>query len=40
LIKGKWLRYTSPPRRGWQSLHWRDVIKTYARAVEEETSFS
>ena len=40
LIKGRGPRYTSPPRRGWHLLHWRGVIKNYARAVEDETSFS
>ena len=27
-------RYTTPPRRGWQSLHWSGVIKTSARVGE------
>ena len=25
---------TTPPRRGWQSIHWSGVTKNYARAVE------
>ena len=31
---GKWPRSTTPPRRGWQSLHWSGVIKSYVIAVE------
>ena len=34
-IKSRGPRYASPPRSGWQSLHWRGSIKTYVRAVEE-----
>ena len=30
----KWPRSTTPPRRGWQSMHWSGVIKNYARALE------
>ena len=29
-----WPRSTTPPRRGWQSMHWSGVIKNYARALE------
>ena len=29
---------TTPPRRGWQSMHWSGVAKDYARAVEEFSS--
>ena len=31
---GYWPRSTTPPRRGWQSMHWSGVIKNYARALE------
>jgi hypothetical protein len=24
-------RSTTPPKRGWQSMHWSDVIKNYVR---------
>ena len=32
LIEGP--RSTTPPRRGWQSLHWSGVAKSYEIAVE------
>ena len=35
---GKWPRSTTPPRRGWQSLHWSGVTKSYVIAVEMITS--
>ena len=38
VASGKWLRSTTPPRRGWQSMHWSGVIKNYVRALEEATS--
>ena len=38
VASGKWLRSTTPPRRGWQSMHWSGVIKNYVRALEETTS--
>ena len=38
MASGEWPRSTTPPRRGWQSLHWSGVIKNYARALEESTS--
>ena len=31
---GEWPRSTTPPRRGWQSLHWSGVAKGYMIAVE------
>ena len=36
---GRRLRYTTPPRRGWHSLHWSGVIKTSARVGEETIKF-
>jgi hypothetical protein len=38
VASGKWLRSTTAPRRGWQSMHWSVVIKKYMRALEETTS--
>ena len=35
---GKWPRSTTPPRRGWQSLHWSGVTKSYVLVVEVITS--
>ena len=35
---GKWPRSTTPPRRGWQSVHLSGVIKNHVRAVEAATS--
>ena len=31
-------RSTTPPRRGWQSLHWSGVVKSYWTVVEEISS--
>ena len=36
---GRRPRYTTPPRRGWHSLHWSGVIKTSARVGEEKIKF-
>ena len=36
---GRWPRYTTPPRRGWHSLHLRGVIKTSARVGEGKIKF-
>ena len=30
----EWPRSTTPPRRGWQSLHWSGVVKSYLIVVE------
>ena len=38
VASGKWPKSATPPRRGWQSMHWSGVIKNYARALEESTS--
>ena len=38
VASGKWPRSTTPPRRGWQSLHWSGVTKSYVIAVEVITS--
>ena len=32
------IRSTTPPRRGWQSLHWSGVVKSYWTVVEEISS--
>ena len=34
VASGEWPRSTTPPRRGWQSLHWSGVAKSYEIAVE------
>ena len=34
----EWPRSTTPPRRGWQSLHWSGVVKSYWTVVEEISS--
>ena len=38
VASGNGPRSTTPPRRGWQSMHWSGVAKNYARAVEEISS--
>ena len=38
VASGNGPRSTTPPRRGWQSMHWSGVTKNYARAVEGATS--
>ena len=38
VASGNGPRSTTPPRRGWQSMHWSGVTKNYARAVEGVTS--
>ena len=34
VVHNKDIMYTTPPRRGWHSLHWSGVIKTSARVGE------
>ena len=34
VASGKWPRFTTPPRRGWQSLHWSGVAKSHRIAVD------
>ena len=34
VASGEWPRSTTPPRRGWQSLHWSGVVKSYRIVVE------
>ena len=34
VASGNGPRSTTPPRRGWQSMHWSGVTKNYAGAVE------
>ena len=38
VASGNGPRSTTPPRRGWQSMHWSGVAKDYARAAEGATS--
>ena len=38
VASGNGPRSTTPPRRGWQSLHWSGVTKSYVIAVEVITS--
>ena len=38
VASGNGPRSTTPPRRGWQSMHWSGVAKNYARAVEDLSS--
>ena len=38
VASGNGPRSTTPPRRGWQSMHWSGVAKNYARAVEDFSS--
>ena len=38
VASGNGPRSTTPPRRGWQSMHWSGVAKNYARAVEDSSS--
>ena len=38
VASGNGPRSTTPPRRGWQSMHWSGVAKNYAGAVEEISS--
>ena len=40
VASGNWPRSTTPPRRGWQSMHWSGSVKHYARVLEGNTSSS